>query len=434
MLILTAMVLAASSAYAINVEEHILDNGLKVLLVEDHKSPTATFQIWYRVGSRNERHGKTGLSHLLEHMMFKGTPTYGPKTFAQTIQRAGGTDNAFTSHDFTGYFELLASDRITLPIAMEADRMKNLILTPEAVLSERDVVMEERRLRFDDEPQNLVYEEVIAAAFKSHPYRWPVIGWMSDLKGLDPNDLISHYRTYYTPNNAVIMVVGDIDRMAVLSKIREAFGPIPRGPEISDIRIVEEEQRGEKRVFVKKEAELPYLLAGFTVPTLSHEDGPALEVLAGVLSGGKSTRLYNALVYEKQLAISAWASYEGLYQDPFMFFIGATAADGKDIGDVEKGLIEEIEKIRTAPPSDREVQKVKNQIEASFIMEQDSFYMQARTIGSFEMFGSWRLIDRYLEGIRKVTPEDVRRTAEKYLVTDHKTTGILIPLKRGKTE
>ncbi len=421
------MVLSPFTAGAVNVKEYALENGLKVLIVEDHKAPTATFQIWYRVGSVNEKTGKTGLSHLLEHMMFKGTSKYGPKTFSQTIQRAGGTDNAFTTREYTGYFELLASDRIGLPIEMEADRMKNLALTPASVMSELAVVMEERRMRYEDDPQNLVHEEVLAAAFKNHPYRWPVIGWMSDLKTLDPEDLIAHYKTYYAPNNAVAIVVGDVDPADVLSKIRESFGKVPRAPAIKEARAGEDAQYGEKRVHVKKEAELPYVLSAFKVPSIGEEDAFALDVLAGILSGGKSSRLYNSLVYEKQLALSAWASYEGMYREPFLFYAGATASRGKKMEELEKALLDELEKIKKAAPSAREVQKAKNQIEASFIMEQDSMYMQARTIGTFEMIGGWKLIDKYLEGVRKVTPEDVRHVAEKYLVSDRKTTGILIP-------
>ncbi|MFI5294872.1 MAG: M16 family metallopeptidase [Thermodesulfovibrionales bacterium] len=421
------MVLSPFTAGAVNVKEYTLENGLKVLIVEDHKAPTATFQIWYRVGSVNEKIGKTGLSHLLEHMMFKGTSKYGPKTFSQTIQRGGGTDNAFTTREYTAYFELLASDRIGLPIEMEADRMKNLALTPASVMSELAVVMEERRMRYEDDLQNLVHEEVLAAAFKNHPYRWPVIGWMSDLKTLDPEDLIAHYKTYYAPNNAVAIVVGDVDPADILSKIRESFGKVRRVPAIKEARAGEDVQYGEKRVYVKKEAELPYVLSAYKVPSIGEEDAFALDVLAGILSGGKSSRLYNSLVYEKQLALSAWASYEGMYREPFLFYAGATASRGKKMEELEKALLDELEKIKKAAPSEREVQKAKNQIEASFIMEQDSMYMQARTIGTFEMIGGWKLIDKYLEGVRKVTPEDVRHVAEKYLVSDRKTTGILMP-------
>ncbi|MFZ2198402.1 MAG: pitrilysin family protein [Thermodesulfovibrionales bacterium] len=420
------------NAQALDITEHTLKNGLKVLILEDHKAPTATFQIWYGVGSRDENTGKTGLSHLLEHMMFKGTKKYGPKTFSQTIQRAGGTDNAFTSKEYTGYFELLASDRIGLPIELEADRMQNLVLTKDAVLSERDVVTEERRLRYDDDPQSLVYEQVMAVAFNNHPYRWPVIGWMSDLKTLNPDDLINHYRTYYAPNNAVVIVVGDVKKEDIVAKVEAAFGSIPSGPEIKTVKIEDDEQIGERRFYVRKEAELPFIVSAYKVPDIKHEDGFALDVLGSILSDGKSSRLYQMLVYEKQLALSAWAGYEGLYKDPFLFLTGATAASGKNIEDVEKAINDEIEKIRKEPPSALEVQKAKNQIEASFIMGQDSIYMQARMIGTFEMIGGWRLWDRYLVGVRKVSPEDVRRVAEKYLVPDKRTTGILIPLKGDK--
>jgi zinc protease len=419
-------------AYALDVSEYTLENGLKVLLLEDRKAPTATFQIWYRVGSRDENVGKTGLSHLLEHMMFKGTEKHGPKTFSQTIKRAGGMDNAFTSKEYTGYFQMLASDRIGLPVALEADRMRNLVLTRESVLSERDVVMEERRLRYEDDPQMLVFEKVMALAFLNHPYRWPVIGWMSDLKSLNPDDLNAHYRTYYAPNNAVIIVVGDIKKEEMLSKIKEEFGGIPAGPPIPQTKIEEEEQRGERRFFIRKEAELPFIISAYKVPDLKHDDSFALEVLGSILSEGKSSRLYQKLVYEQQIALSAWAGYEGLHKDPFLFLTGATAASGKKIEDVEKAINDEIEKIKKAAPSEIEVKKAKNQIEASFIMGQDSIYMQAKTIGTFEMIGGWKLWERYLEGIRKVTPEDVRRVAEKYLIPDTRTTGILIPEKDEK--
>ena len=432
--IVFCLFLLPPSAYSINVNEFILDNGLKALIVEEHKAPVATFQIWYRVGSRNEALGKTGLSHLLEHMMFKGTKKFGPKTFSQTIQRAGGHDNAFTTLEYTGYFELISADRINIPIALEADRMRNLVLTPAAVLSERDVVMEERRMRFEDDPQNLLYEEVMAASFKNHPYRWPVIGWMPDLQALDPEDLINHYRKYYVPGNAVVLVVGDVDTKKTLSMIKEAFGRIPKAPEIKERSFTEDEQRGRKRLYVKKEAELPYILSTYKVPNLKHQDSYALEVLGNILSGGKSSRLYNSLVYEKQLAVSASAWYDGMMKEPFLLFVDATAAQGKSIEDVERALLEEIERIRKDLPTEHELQKARNQIEADFIMGQDSVYNQARIIGAFEMAGGWKLLDEYLEGIRKVTAEDVRRVAEKYLTEDRRTTGILAPVKGVKKD
>lgn len=421
----------SSQALSFAVNEYTLENGLKVLILEDHSAPTATFQIWYRVGSRHEMFGKTGLSHLLEHMMFKGTKRFGPKTFSQTIKRAGGIDNAFTSREYTGYFQLLSSDRIELPIELEADRMNNLLLAEEAVFAERDVVMEERRLRYEDDPQNYLFEEVMAASFKNHPYRWPVIGWMSDLEQLQPEDLINHYKTYYVPNNAVILVVGDVSTDHILATVKKHFAHIPRGLELNEVTFSEPVQKGERKVYVHKEAELPYLLSAYKVPNITHKHSSALEVLAMILSEGKSSRLYTSLIYEKQIALSAWAGYSGFYRDSFLFFTGATPARGIKKEDVQQALKEEIEKIKTYPPSEREVQKAKNQIEASFIMEQDSIYMQARTIGTFEMLGGWRMIETYLDGIRSVTPEDVRFVAEQYLIDESKISGILIPREKN---
>lgn len=412
-----------------NLKEEVLPNGLKVLLLQNHTTPLSTFWVWYRAGSINEPIGKTGLSHLLEHMMFKGTHKYGAKSFSRIIQRAGGIDNAGTSKDYVFYFQKLTPENLHLSIELEADRMQNLIIDPKETLSERDVVMEERRMRYEDDPQNLLYEEVIATAFKNHPYRWPVIGWMSDIKNITREELLEYYRTYYVPNNALIIVAGNIDVDSVLSKIKKEFGVIPRGMDIKTIDIEEPEQTGERRVFLKKEAELPYILIAYKTPNILHEDAHALEVLAGVLSGGKSARIYKSLIMEKQIALWAGAEYIGLQRYPFIFYLYGTPLLERSIDELEKALYEEIEKIKDKPPTEREVQRVKNQIEAEFIMGQDSIYLQARMLGMFELIGSWRLKDRYLEGIRKVTPEDVRRVAKKYLIEDKRTVGILIPTK-----
>lgn len=413
------------------VKEYKLDNGLKVLVVEDHKAPLATFQIWYRVGARNELLGKTGISHLLEHMMFKGTPKYGTKEFSKIVQKNGGVDNAYTTKDYTMYYQTLASDRIELSIDLEADRMKNLLLDPKEVLAERSVVMEERRMRYDDDPQNSLHEEVMAAAFKSHPYQWPVIGWMSDIASIEREDLYNYYRTYYSPDNAVIVVSGDIKPDKILEKIEAAFGKIPAVPERNPVTSKEGEQKGERRLTLKKEAELPYIIAVYHTPSFPDEDSYALEVLGMVLSGGKSARLYRSLVYEKKVALYAGADYSGLSKDPYLFYFSAAASPGKDIKDVENVLYDEIEKIKNAHPSEREVRKAKNQIEALFIMGQDSIYFQAEILGMFEMIGGWKLKEKYLERIRKIKPEDVSRVAKKYLIEENRTVGILIPTKAG---
>jgi zinc protease len=305
-------------------------------------------------------------------------------------------------------------------------------MDPQDVLSERDVVMEERRLRYEDDPQNLVYEEVLAVAFKQHPYRWPVIGWMSDLKRLSDNDLMEYYRKYYVPNNALVVVAGNINVDSVVSKIRKEFGQFPRGPEIPDIRFEESEQRGERRIKVKKEAELPYVFIAYKAPNILHEDSYALEVLTSVLSGGKSARIYRSLIDRKRIALSAGAGYANIQKYPFLFYLYGTALPEKSIEDIESSLYEEVDRIKKRAPNFRELNRAKNQIEADFIMGQDSIFFQAELLGIFEMVGDWRLKNTYLEEIWKISPRQVQKAAQKYLVEDKRTVGILIPVKSQK--
>lgn len=411
------------------IREYKLSNGLKVLMVEDHKAPLAVFQIWYRVGSRNESSGKTGMSHLLEHMAFKGTPKYGSKALSKMVQRLGGTDNAFTTKDYTVYFQRLPSNRIELSVELESDRMHALLLEEKETLAERSVVIEERRLRYEDDPQGMLYEEVIATSFRVHPYRTPIIGWMSDLEGIERQDLYDYYKSYYSPDNAVVIISGDINPDEMFKKVSEGFSSkiMPEPPRRKTNISKEPSQKGERIVYLKRQAELPFVLTVYHTPSFPDEDAYSLEVLAGVLSGGKSSRLYKSLIYEKKLALSASASYDGLNKDPYLFFIEAVALPGRDIEEVKQALFKEIEEIKANPPSDFEVQKAKNQIESSFIMGQDSIFFQAQLIGMFEMLGDWRLMDKYLDGIKKVTPEDLQRVAKKYLHEDNRTTGILLP-------
>lgn len=410
------------------VYEEILPNGLKVLILKDPNAPVAVFQIWYHAGSINEEIGKTGLSHLLEHMMFKGTNRYGPRTFSSMIKRAGGIDNAGTSRDYAFYYQKLAPERLKLSIELEADRMKNLILDPWETVSERNVVMEERRLRYEDDPQNLVYEEVIAAAFRNHPYRWPVIGWMEDLKEISREDLIEYYEKFYAPNNALIVVAGNVDTDAVMQQIKEKFSSIPKGRVLSRGKVGEPEQRGERRVVVRKEAELPYIVIAYKAPNIPHEDSYALEILSSVLSGGRSARIYKNMIDEKRIALSAGTGYNNLQKFPFLFYLYGTALPGRTVSELEEALGDEIDKIKNEPPSEREVQKAKNQIEADFIMGQDSAFFQAEILAVFEMIGDWKLRDKYLEGVRRVTPKDVQAVAQRYLVKEKSTVGVLIPI------
>ncbi len=412
--------------YGADIRESTLANGLKVLMIEDHKAPLAVFQIWYRIGSRDEVSGKTGLSHLLEHMMFKGTEKYGSKELSVEVKRHGGMDNAFTSKDYTAYFQVLPSDKIELSLKFESDRMRNLLLDPEETLSERDVVMEERRLRTEDDPQGLLYELTVATAFTAHPYRSPVIGWMDDLRNITPEDLKEHYRAFYSPDNAFIVVVGDIKPESLLDKIREYFEDIEPTPRPRRNATEEPRQQGERRVYLKKEAQLPYILAAYHVPNIPDPDAYALDILSMVLSE-KSGRLYQKLVYEKKIAIGVFSEYSGMFKDPYLLILGGTATPGTAISAVEEALYREIDRIKEEPPSDFEVQKAKNQLEAYFISTQDSILSQANLTARFEILGGTGIMDEYLENILQITPEDVSRVARKYLVEENRTMGILEP-------
>lgn len=421
-----------STSYAVTTE-HFLSNGMKVLLIKDINSPFATFQIWYKVGSKDEPAGKTGISHLLEHMMFKGTKRYGSKEFSNIIQRNGGIDNAFTTKDYTVYFQNLSADKLNVSIELEADRMQNLLLDPKDVEAEREVVKEERRLRYEDDPQNLLYEETIAVALKAHPYRTPIIGWMSDIASIQREDLYNHYKRFYSPDNSFIVIAGNIDRERVLSELERHFGIIKASEERPPrIQTKEPPQSGERRVYLKKEAQLPYVMIAYPVPNFPHPDSFALEVLSTILSKGKSSRLYKNLVYDRKIALNVFASYSGFYQAPFLFLLGGTPSVGKTAGALEEALVDEIKKLQDSPVELTELQKAKNQIEASFVFAQDSAYAKAFYTGLFEMLGGWRLIDRYLEGIRAVKPEDIMAVAKKYFSQDTKTVGTLIPKGDGQ--
>ncbi len=422
----------AGAQVTARVKETVLENGLKILLLEEHKAPVVTVHLWYRVGSRNEQSGTTGLSHFLEHMMFKGTAKVGPGQYSRTVQKNGGRDNAFTSDDYTGYFETFASDRVELALELEADRMRGLLLDPREVESEKKVIMEERRLRTDDDPVSALREVTEATAFLVHPYRQPVIGWMSDLERLTREDLVRHYNTYYVPNNAVLIVVGDFKSDELLPKIRKYFGGIPRGPEPPKVRAVEPEQGGERRLVLKKEAELPFVLVGYHVPDLKHPDNFALEVLAYILSGGKSARIYKSLVYEKQLALFAGGGYDRENIDPNLFTLYASVMPGKAAEEVERALEEEIERLKQEPVPARELEKAKNQVEAGFLLGQDSIFNLARQLEEYEIVAGWRTWEAYLPGIRAVKAEDLQRVAKAYLTPDNRTVGVLIPTKKEK--
>ncbi len=418
-----------------HVFETVLPNGLKVILLENHKAPSITFQVWYRVGSRNEAWGKTGLSHMLEHMMFKGTGKIGPEEFSRIVQENGGNDNAFTSRDYTAYFENLSANRIQVSIDLESDRMQNLLLREEDFKTEQMVVMEERRLRTEDSPQAYLQEQLEATAFQIHPYRWPIIGWMEDIASYTLDDLKVHYKTYYQPANAFLVVVGDFKKEEILPKIEKAFGSYPKGVVPNQEKNKEPSQMGERKIIVKKEAQLPSLVMGYHVPNLRNPDSYVLEVIATILSGGKSSRLYQSLVHEKRLVLAIDADYSILTRDPSLFYISADLLPGKEVAEVEKVLDQELDRLQKERVGERELEKTKNQLEAAFVFAQDSIFYQAMVLAQHEVVSSWRVIDDYIPSIQKVSSEDIQRVAKRYLIQDNRTIGILIPLppKEGKS-
>ena len=422
-------------ALATEPREFILSNGMKVLLVEVPKAPVATVQVWYKVGSRNEVMGRAGLSHMLEHMMFKGTAKYSKGTFSRLIRKNGGTDNAFTSQDFTAYFENLAADRVELALELEADRMQGLLLDMSELATEREVVKEERRLRTEDDPQGALVEALFAQAYLSHPYHWPVIGWFGDIDAMTLDDLQRHYDTYYSPNNATLVVVGDIKTDSLLHTITQLFEPIPRGPEPKPIATMEPEQKGERRFLLKRDAQVPFVMMGYRVPNFTSEDSYALDILDSILSHGKSSRLYQSLVYEQKSALAVGSEYSLLQADPGLFYFYALVSPGQKPESVEDALHREIKRLQGDSPTEQELQRAKNQVEAAHVFEQDSNFRHAMLLGQAESVGAgWRKIDQFVERIRAVTTKDIQRVARQYLTEDNRTVGTLIPIPPKQPE
>jgi len=418
----------ASAAVLSPVTDVTLDNGLRVLVLEDHRNPIVTVQTWYRVGSRNEVPGKTGLAHFLEHLMFKGTPTHGKGQFARIVERNGGQDNAFTSHDVTSYYVDIASDRVDMVLGLEADRMRHLLLDPKEIDAERQVVMEERRTRTEDDPDGYLSEEFLAAAYKAHPYGGPVIGWMEDIARITPADLRAFYDRYYQPNNALLVIVGDVDAGRIVGRVRDVFGRIPRGPAPPPMRAVEPPQLGERRVLVRKaDARSPIVYIGFHVPNYQSDDGPALELLSTILQDGRASRLYRRLVYERRLALNVGGDYSYLSLDPNLFWFSGTPLPGQTPEALEQGIMDEIERVKSEPVPEEELDRAKNQIEAAFIWRQDSIHSRASTLARFELARSWRDSERFVPLIRQVTAEDLQRVASAYFQTERRTVGVLLP-------
>ncbi len=420
------------------VQSYQLPNGLKVLVMENHRAPVVVSQIWYKVGASYEHDGITGISHVLEHMMFKGTPDYPAGKFSEIIAANGGRENAFTGEDYTAYFQQIANNRLALCFKLEADRMHNLTLNKDDFKKELQVVKEERRMRTDDKPTALTYERFNAVAFTNNPYHHPVIGWEEDLNSLTVKDVRKWYKTWYAPNNATLVVVGDVDAGKVFHLAKKYFGPIPSRdvPRLKPRHGVK--QYGTKRLTVRLPARVPYLVMGYKVPVLRNvknkQDAYALEVLAGLLDGGNSARLSKNLVRGQQVAASASAGYSMTTLHNGLFTLSAIPDDGVSVKKLELALRQQVSAIQTTPPGQKELERVKAEVVASNVYKQDSTFYQAMEIGMLETVGlSWRVKDEYVKNIQAITAREVQQVAKKYLVNTGLTVAVLdpLPIKSG---
>ena len=432
-LLLCLVVLPCVYSKTENTHEKNFDNGMKVIVKEDHRAPVVISQVWYRVGSAQEHSGITGVSHVLEHMMFKGTEKYPSGTFSSTVADIGARDNAFTGRDYTAYYQLMGNNKLEVSFELESDRMANLILSPDDFASELEVVKEERRLRTDDNPNALVYEQLYATAFTNNPYHHPIIGWMNDLDNLILEDLSQWYQRWYTPSNATLVVVGDVQPKAVFALAEKYFAGLKSRPIKDSKPRIEHRQTGARRVTVKAIAKLPYLMLGYKVPSLATAEQDwepyALSVLAGVLDGGRSARLSKRLLREKELVASAGSSYNIYARYPTLFLFDATPAAAHSVVEVEQALYEEIKELQEALVSEKELARVKAQAIASEVYQQDSVQRQATVIGSLETVGlGWKVMNEYSARINSITADQVQQVARKYLVDPGLTVSKLEPL------
>jgi len=428
-----ATALGAAPAADTEVVEARLDNGLTVLVLEDGRAPVVANQVWYRVGSADEHSGITGISHMLEHMMFRGSEQFEPGEFSRVISRLGGRENAFTGRDYTGYHQVIGRDHWETVMAMEAERMQHLRLDEDEFQPEREVVKEERRLRVEDRPNALLREQLMATAFFNHPYGNPVIGWMTDIEAYTLDDLQQWYEHYYSPENAVVVVVGDVDAEAVIAAAEDHFGDIPNRPGPAAKPRAETPQNGERRITVRAPAEVPYLMMGWKVPVLntldSHEDAYALLVAAGLLDSGEASRFARDIVRGRELATATSARYSPFSRLDDLFQVAAVPASGVEVADLEEALQEEIARLRDEPVGAEELERVQAQVIASEVYQRDSVRSQAFLLGMLETSGvGWQEGDAFVDRVREVSAEDVQRVVREYLVPEQRTVGVLDPL------
>ena len=432
----TLLALSMLGACSGKVQETRLANGLKIVVQEDHRSPVVVSQIWYKVGSVDEPAGLTGISHVLEHMMFKGTAKLKPNEFSRIVAEHGGRENAFTGRDYTAYFQQWEKSRLPLSFELEAERMQNLKLDPEELRKEVQVVLEERRLRTEDKPEGKVHEKFLATAFTVHPYGNPIIGSVRDLEALRVEDLERWYRQWYVPNNATLVVVGDVKPREVFDLAKKYFASIPAGKLTPPALPPEPPQKQTRRVEVAVPAQVPYISLGFHVPSLTADGNAepyALDVLAGVLSGGESARLVRNLVRGQQIAAAADCDYSMVSRYPFLFTLDAVPSSGVTTAQLEAALWQEIERLKREPVAPAELERVKAQVVAQDVYARDSTFNQAMVIGMLETTGlDWRYMDKYVKRIQAVTAEQVRAVANKYLTQENMTVATLKPLPLSK--
>ena len=421
-----------STAALANPYETTLNNGLRVIVKEDRRAPTAVQMVWYRIGSMDEVDGQSGVAHVLEHMMFKGTPEVGPGEFNKRVAAAGGRDNAFTSRDYTAYFQQIPKEKLGEMMALEADRMRHLNVDAKEFAQEIKVVMEERRMRTDDNPQAKLFEQMNAVAFQAHPYRRPIIGWMSDLESMTAADAKAWYDTWYVPNNAYVVITGDVDHQAVFALAEQYYGPLEGRPLPNRRPQAEPQQEGPRRVNVKAPAELPVLLMGYKAPILrdveQDKDPYALEMLAAILDGHDAARFNKKLVREDKVALSAGIDYDNTARGPGMLYLHGSPAPGKTVGELEAALRAEISRVQKDGVSAAELKRAKAQLVAGQVYKRDSMFGQAMEIGQIEAAGlPYQKIDRMLDKLQAVSAADVQAVARKYFSDDALTIGVLEP-------
>jgi predicted Zn-dependent peptidase len=418
---------AGLSPATFKVERHTLKNGLVVLTHEDHAVPAVTFWQWFKVGSRNEAPGITGISHYFEHMMFNGSKNVPPKEYDRILESNGGYSNAFTDRDMTAYYEDIASDRLDVVFRLDSDRMASLSLLPDQLKSEIDVVKEERRLRTDNDIAGMLDEQLYASAFLASPYRWPVVGWMGDLNRITRDECVAYFKTYYAPNNCILVLTGDFDTKKALAQIEAAFGGIPaQAPPAAPINS-EPEQKGERRAEVHYPAENVSFQVGYQVPSVTSEDTPVLDVLASILSDGESSRLHQALVYRSQIALSA-STFFRTRLDPTLFEFYVEMKPGKTAAEGEAVVYGVLDTLAKQGPTARELEKAKNLLEAAFVKALKTNNGVGEQLGFYEhVFGDYNAMFRAVDRYRAVTLEDCRRVARQYFVPMRRTVVTLVP-------